>query len=165
MLQFRLSSLVTRIVRHAMDRDGEHRMTHALYLNFDIRMSSYEDVGEFKSSCGLHLLYYCPPGMTYVSVFSAVTNSPFGKLKDVTEWRHETTHDSCWRDVPIFSEVYFGMAQKINSDRVDDGLPEIAPKDMSEHNSFPLFSEELWKWVPVKISRENDKREIVVLHE
>ncbi len=151
MLSMKIESLVAALVRHELV--GKGRENEALYFNFDLRMGSYTDGESYNQSRGLHLLYQVNPGYSYITVFSGITPSPFDKIKDVKEWKHECTHDSCWRDIQVFSQVYFEMAKQINEARVQDGLPEIAPAEMHEHNSFPLFNQ-TYLWVPVRITKD-----------
>jgi hypothetical protein len=94
MLQMRLDRLVQQIVSHHLL--GQGREKEALYLNFDLRMSSFSKSDTFDASRGLHLLYHLRPGYQSVSVFSAVTDSPFSGCAGM-KWKHEVTHDSCWR--------------------------------------------------------------------
>lgn len=149
MLQMEIRSLVYHIVQQELVGKGKDR--EALHLNFDLRMASYNDGHTYDQSRGLHLLYHCFPHSSYVSVFSGVTASPFGRLREVKEWRHECSHDSCWRDVNIFSHIYFEMAQQINDARKADKREAIAPKDMSEHNSF---RDRVYQWVPVSVKKD-----------
>lgn len=149
MLSMRIDILVAGLVRQELQ--GKRRKDEALYFNFDIGMSHHTSEKSYNERCGLHLLYHCSPGSSYITVFSGVTKSPFGKIKDVQSWEHESTHDSCWGDIRVFSNVYFGMAEKINAMLKEDGKETIAPVVMNEHNSCPAFSV-FYKWVPVKVS-------------
>lgn len=150
MLSIRIDRIAYQIVEDILLGNG--RENEALYLNFDVRLSYYDNGRTYDQSRGLHLLYHVLPGMRYVNVFSGVTRSPFGKLSEVRkELKHEVSHDSCWRDVRIFSDTYFEMANCINEERKKQGLSEVAPKDMSEHNSF---RQKLFEWVPVKVSKD-----------
>lgn len=149
-----ISDVVAAIVKQELYGNG--RENEAIYFSFDVSMSHYTKTKHYKQRNGLHLLYQVNPGFTYINVFSAVTDSPFANIKTV-EWKHECTHDSCWRDVNIFGDVYFGMAAKINSMLKADGLNELAPQDMHEYN-INSFSKGLYRWIPVKISKDpNDK--------
>jgi hypothetical protein len=153
MLQIKVERVVNQIVQHELLGKGG-RQDEALYLHFDLRMSYYEENQSDCRSRGLHLLYHVRPGGSYVDVFSAVTDSPFDKIESVKEWKHEASHDSCWRDVSCFSKVYFEMAKDINQARKSRGQVEIAPKDMHEHNGFGLF-DNLYEWVSVRITRKD----------
>lgn len=165
MLSMRIDSLVASLVRHELV--GKGREDEALYINFDLRLSSHTNEGDsYNQSRGLHLLYHVNPGYSYITVFSGITPSPFGKAKDVEKWKHECTHDSCWRDIQVFSQLFFEMAKQINAERVEDGLPEIAPAHMHEHNSFPLF-DKMYDWKRVRITKDpndsNSYRKLVEL--
>lgn len=163
MFNIGISHLVTHIVEHAFrDQKGDpnaHRNlqkgydTDALYIHFDVSMAHYHNGGEYSQRKGLHLLYQRDPGYSYITVFTGVTESPFAKIKEV-EWKYITHHDSCWKDVSTFSEVYFDMAKKVNEMLVKDGLPEIAPRDMTEHNFLPLFGADLYKWVKIHMKKD-----------
>lgn len=155
MLSMRIDTLVAAMVRKLLIEDGGDGPDKALHIHFDLSMSQYY-VGpnSYNQRCGLHLLYHCPYGGS-VTVFSAVTESPFTKIKEVKEWVHEVTHDSCWRDIQVFSRIYFGMAEKINSALKADGFDAVAPKDMSEHNTFGLFIP-IFNWVPIKVTKDSE---------
>jgi hypothetical protein len=155
MLKIDVRNVVHAIVEQELIRKG--REGEALYVNFDLRMSHHTNNKSYDQSRGLHLLYQVNPGYTYVSVFSAVTDSPFATIREVEEWKHEVTHDSCWRDTNVFSQVYFDMAEKINAAMKADKRKPIAPKDMHEwHN---LGRAGLFQWVKVNITKDpNDDR-------
>lgn len=148
MLSLRLSSVAEAIVHSELIRKGREK--EALYLNFDLRMSLHDKGGDYNQSRGLHLLYHLMPGGGVVNVFSAVTPSPFGKLTDIPQWSHDCSHDSCWRDIPVFNKVYFEMAEHINQIRELDGREPVAPKDMHEWHNI----RELYRWVPAIITKD-----------
>jgi hypothetical protein len=156
MLSISISKIVNQIVKHALLSNTERKEGEGLYLSFDCGLGHYTNSNSFSSRCGLHLVYHCLPGMTYVDVFSMVTNSPFAKVKDFdgSDFTHEVTHDSCWRDIEIFSSLYFGMAREINEKMKAAGLPEVAPGLMTDHSSFQLFDDNLWKWIPIKVKKD-----------
>lgn len=147
----------------------------ALHFNFDLSLSYHptgvrkltttkanEETFSFSRSKygvrqGLHLLYHLKAGYGSVDVFSAITESPFDKCNQVASWKHETSHDSCWANLPLFSTTYFGMANKINAMLKEDGFEEVAPVDMFECNAPCLFNprgETLFNWVPVEVSKD-----------
>lgn len=166
MLHMRIESFVDRAVRHALL--GQGREKEALYFHFDLRMAHYlPDGGRHSAARGLHLLYHLNPDSSYVSVFSAVRGSPFERITAVEEWKHETSHDSVWRDIRVFSQVYFDMAKEINELRVSDGFPEIAPAAMTEHNGFRLLGDKLYEWVPAEVTKDptdpNNYRKVITL--
>jgi hypothetical protein len=97
------------------------------------------------------MLYHLRPERTYITVFSGITDSPFAHPKEVKEWKHETTHDTCWRDIRTFSDIYFQMADEVNHKIKKDGYEEVAPARMSEHNYF-LVGGDLYNWLPVKVT-------------
>jgi hypothetical protein len=162
MLNISIQSVVNQIVRSKLLRNCGANI--AIAFNFDCRLSYHTDDKSYNQSRGLHLLYHSLG--TYVDVFTSVTDSPFSSIKEVKEWKHIMSHDSCWSDVNVFSNIYFDMANCINNDLAKDGLSAVAPIQMSEHNNFAMFGD-LYKWVPVKISKDkNDKnnyRKIVEL--
>lgn len=151
MLDIKISAVVAQIVRHELIHNAKEN--EALYMHFDLGMGVYTNSESYTCRRGLHLLYHVNPGGTYISVFSAVTDSPFASIKDINEWKHEGTHDSGWRDIRVFSDVYFKMAEEINNELEADGEKTVAPKDMHEHNNFGLFRDELFRWVPVEIAK------------
>ncbi len=150
MLSIDIRNIVYTLVRQLLIEPGG-RKDEALQFSFDCGLAYYGHVGDgdeiYDARRGLYLLYYLPPERSYVTVFSAVTRSPFVKP---TEWKHECTHDTCWRDINIFSEIYFDMANKINAAMVKDGYGEVAPIMMTDHNSFQAFGK-AWEWVGAKV--------------
>lgn len=154
-----LQYLVGAIVRKEVWRNKQTRKNAALSFSFDVRMHSFEEqdthLHEFRESRGLHLLYHTAfPGSERISVFSGITDSPFGKLQDVKEWKHNTTHDTCWRDVNLFSSLYFDLAERINAKRVEKGLKEIPPKDMTELVSFAGLNGDIYSWRLVDVTND-----------
>lgn len=152
MLSMQIESLINAIVRQELR--GKGREKEALHFHLDISISHYMDSEHYSERRGLHLLYHLNPSGTYISVFSAVTDSPFTKVDEVTNWKHECTHDSCWANTRAFADLYFDLAGRINDALFEDGLDKIAPKDMTEHNSFYLFGP-AFDWVPVEVSKDS----------
>lgn len=149
MLTMKVEHLVAQIVKQELR--GKGRKNEALYLNFDLGMSYFSKGNEYSQRQGLHLLYHSLPHGSVITVFSALTESPFARRQDVQEWKHECSHDTCWRDVNTFSNAYFGMAECINAMLRKDGKFDVAPKDMHEFNHFDL-SDRLFEWVPVEVT-------------
>lgn len=56
----------------------------------------------------------------------------------------------------------------VNAERVADGLPEVAPRDMSEHNDFRPFGPP-FSWIPVDVMKDptdpNSYRKILMTGE
>lgn len=158
MLNISIQDVVAAIVRQELGRTDRDE-NKALYFNFDCSLSHYTEETQYSQRMGLHLLYHCTPGYRYITVFSATTESGLAKLNEVKEWKHECTHDSCWQNINIFSQICFDMARDINEALVADGLKEMAPIDMHEYNSFNMFSgAECYQWVPVRITKDpNDQ--------
>ncbi len=154
MLKIDVRNVVHAIVEQELS--GKGRDTEALYLNFDLRMSQHLPEGfdgkSYDESRGLHLLYQVNPGFSYINVFSGVTDSPFARIRDVAEWKHECTHDSCWRDINTFSQVYFEMAECINAARKADGFPPVAPANMHEWHSIGRAG--LFQWVKANVRKD-----------
>lgn len=174
MFNLPLMSVVNKIVEHELV--GKGRDKEALHIHLDLRMSYYGIHEVFNTSRGLHLLYWVPLRFSYISVFSAVTSSPFTKAKEIetlskvkeleaTGWKHEITHDSCWREIRTVTDLYFEMAKEIMT-AMGDEAKLLAPVDMSEHNDFALFGS-LFDWIPVEISKDptdpHNYRKIIVL--
>lgn len=153
MLKIEARNVVYSIVQQELVHKG--RDNEALYINLDLRMSYHVGGDAFDQSRGLHLLYSCPTGMSYITVFSGITDSPFAKIGEVKAWKHETTHDSCWRDINTFSQVYFDMARGINVSLSEEGREAIAPIDMYEGSSF---RGNLYQWVPIKVTKDSSDR-------
>lgn len=151
MFSLRFDQLVSTIVNQELV--GKGRDKEVLYINFDCRIAYYTNEKSYNQSRGLHLIYGCRPGYSYVDVFSGVTESPFGSIREVESWKHETSHSSCWRDIKVFSSLYFEMAELINAERAKDGLKPVAPIKMSEHNSFRNHNR-LFDWVPAIVETD-----------
>lgn len=154
MLEMRIEHLVSGIVSRVLLEVPyrERDLTKGLLFSFDFSLSSYEESGEYGVRCGLHLVYHAPHN--YVTVFSGITESCFGSPKDVKEWTHESSHDSCWRDISFFSQVYFNAANEVNEQRKKDGLKPIAPKDMNQNTFFQGIGRDAWRWIPVEITKD-----------
>jgi hypothetical protein len=152
MLEMRISDVVDQVVQHALQNNQEGQ---AVYLNFDVRLSCYDSGNKFQYSAtrDLHLLYHKLLQGANISVFSAITPSPFNRLNKVAHWTHEATHDTEWRRASIFNQMYFAMAEEVNNRRGLAGLSSIAPIAMKQHCDFPLGNE-LFKWVPVSIRKD-----------
>lgn len=122
----------------------------AIHFHFNVRVDSFESNEQFGSSVGLHLLYHLKPRSTYVDVFSGATNRPFAKLNEVEGWTHEASHDSGWRNLNVFSQIYFSLAGEVNDQRKSSELKEIAPKDMSQ-SAHLRISRKMFDWVDVEV--------------
>jgi hypothetical protein len=155
MLSIKIENVVSSMVRQLLINDDSDVIKgKALHFHFDCRLG-YED---FNVSRGLHLLYGRRPQGSYVDVFSAILDSPFDKISKVVNWKHECSHDSCWRDIGVFSQVYFDMADSINAKRVKEGLNAVAPIEMHEYNSFNEI-DRFFQWVSVEITKDpSDER-------
>ena len=163
MFSISLHQVVNDMVEHhLLNEDG--RDNEALHFHLDLRMSYYRANMDHAVSRGLHLLYHCPKGFRSVSVFSGVTSSPFARIKEVEKWKHEGTHDSCWRQVQTISQLYFEMAEEVIS-HFDKSL-KLCANDLHEHNSFAMFGE-LFEWVPAEVKNDpedrNNYRRVIVL--
>lgn len=164
MLTIRVETVVAAIVDQELRRKGRNK--EALHFHFDLGMHYHHTyasgkVETFSQRRGLHLLYHCNVHSTYITVFSAITVSPFAAINKVEDedWKHEASHDSCWRDIRAFQESYFDMAEDINSALEKKGIEEVAPAAMQEHNSPAMFGQGLYSWVPVEVSKDpNDER-------
>lgn len=152
MFEMRIDALVAAIVR-ATFRDGG-RKDQALHFHFDLRLSDYSEGIDATKSAGLHLLYYALPGHHTITVFSGVIENPFDGIQKVPAWTHESSHDSCWRDIHATTSLYFEMAEGLNKIREQEGLEPKAPKDFSHFASFALFEEEICRWVAVEVNRD-----------
>lgn len=161
MFEMRLQALVNQLVSHHLDQCLDNE---ALHFSFDLEMSSiaYSNAQrkltsgkELRQRCGLQLLYHKINRGSHISVFSAVTKSPFDRVEEVGFWKHEVTHDSCWRDVNAINQLYFSMAEKINKDRKAHGDEEIAPANMMQYSRFAgIGLEHAFSWIPVEVIRD-----------
>lgn len=109
MLTIGISRFAYQIVKQELAYKG--RLNEALYIHFDLGMGHYTERKSYTQRRGLHLLYYLRPEMSYITVFSSITASPFASIKEVPGWKHECTHDSCWRDINVFSQTATGHYQ------------------------------------------------------
>lgn len=167
MFEMRLDRIVEQIVRHAFfNPDGSKEFDkQALYVVFDVSMSSA--VEKVRQRRGIHLLYHSRNG-NYISVFSAVSSSPFVRLADINNWKHEVTHDSCWRDIKVITQTYFTMAGLINKERVERGWEEEVPIQMSQFVTFGgILRKEMFQWVPAEVkidpACEHNYRKLITL--
>lgn len=152
MLNIKLEVLVAALVRQELqEKNGNDK---ALHFHFSCTLGYYTPNKSYDQRRALHLLYYLKPGYNSISVFSAVLPSGWDKIDKVVNWKHETTHDSEWRSIHTFADVYFGMATAINEAMLSDGLPEVAPITMTEYNSFPLFHNRVYDWQTVEVSKD-----------
>ena len=152
MFEMKIDYLAASIVRSVFQEGG--REGQALHLHFDLRLSDYSEEIDATKSAGLHLLYWARPKSDWITVFSGVTESPFDGLHKVQAWTMEASHDSCWRDIKIVNSLYFGMAEELNQIRAQEGLAPKAPRDFSQFASFPLFEEDLYRWIPCEVNRD-----------
>lgn len=152
MLSMHISDTVNALVKQLLiDAGGNEK---ALHFSFDLQLSCYDYVNEGGPTYNsdrksLHLLYYLAPKRSYVSVFSATLNNPFSSVNGITEWSHEITHDSEWRNIRAFVDTYFSMAQSVNDHLVKDGRTTVAPRTMTEHN-FTIRN--MFQWIPATVS-------------
>lgn len=150
----------------AQELVGKGREDEALCFQFRLNLGHYHNGEQFRANRALVLLYYLELGHSYVTVFSGVSQSPFTNIKEM-EFVHETTHDSCWRNIRTFSDVYFAMAKEVNAQLVQAGLKEVAPRDMDESNFFRLFGNAFtWQKVSVKkdpYDKNNHRRVVQIL--
>lgn len=153
MLSMKIDHLIAAIVKQELV--GKGRSNEAMHFHLDVSLSHYIDSVSYNERRGIHLLYHLNPDYASITVFAAMTSSPFTKVSEMKpeQWQHEVTHDSCWRNINIFSQTYFGMACEINRQLKDDGHNEIAPREMEENISFGLFGP-VYNWVGVKITKD-----------
>ena len=152
MFQMRLENVISAIVSHHLLESAWSGDDQALYLAFDLRL--YSDGERFQQSRGLHLLYHQREGHQTVSVFSAVSSSPFTKIEEIKEWKHQVSHDSEWVRLSLFSSLYFEMAERINLYRIAENLEEIAAIEMIEYCSFAGIASPMLRWVRVSVSMD-----------
>lgn len=152
MLNMRVDHLVETVVDQFLY--GKGREDEALHFAFDVSMSYYTDTKTFSVRRGLQLLYYALPHSNTIHVFSARTEKPFTSSKEVNKWKHQVSHDSCWRgtsDNRAFANTYFEMANDVNQLLTESGFEEVAPIKMIEHN---FCYGNLFDWVKVKMSKD-----------
>lgn len=152
MLNMNIENLVNSLVNQELV--GKGREHEAIHFQFDLSLNYYTNNKSYTERQGLHLLYHCKAHFRNITAFSALTESAFSNVKDIKEWIFQGSHDSCWRNLGIFSNAYFGMAARLNAQLSQDGLKNIAPKDMDQHNIFPLFSNQVFDWIPVRVTKD-----------
>ena len=156
MLSINISDIAYALVHQELIGKGVE--DEALYLHVDARLSYCENPSVnraevFIESRGIHVLYHCPRRNGYVTVFTAVTDSPFARIDEVKDWKHETSHDSCWRDIGIFNRVYFEMADGINANL----KTKVAPRVMDQAcylSPRGLLKDALFSWVKVEVIKD-----------
>lgn len=150
MFAMKLENVVQAIVDIELRRNQDP--SKGLLVSFDVGMADYSTGSNYPEERGaVHLLYYVKPGGNYISVFSAFSKR-HTSIKEL-DWKHEVTHDSCWRDINIFSKVFFDFAQSLNTKLAKMGLPPKAPKDFSENVFFDGFSDP-WKMIDVEVTND-----------
>ena len=151
MLSMSIKILVAQLVNQELHKNKDEGL--AMHFSFDIGISDYDEGFQTSRRCGLHLVYWCLPGSSYITVFSGITESPFRQAKDVHEWEHEMTHDSEWRQIGAINKMYFGMCRSINESRVAAGLETKAPILMAEHNNFSKL-DVVYQWLKVEVNMD-----------
>lgn len=152
-LSIEIESLVNNLVEQLLVKPGGNEKT--LHFGFKCEQAHYHSAQykgrSYYARGGLHLLYHRLPGYGYVNVFSAITSGLDVKIDKVTDWKHESSHDSCWRNIGAFNEVYFGLAQQLNEKLEADGHETVAPMNMTQHNGPQLFGP-IFSWVNAKVT-------------
>lgn len=156
MFSIEISRIVYPLVKQLMKEKPEGK---GLLFSFDVSLSDHSNGLGLSYRRELDLLYntYSRNG-TYISAFSRI--GVLGEERDRKKhvWTHECTHDSCWRDLSVISNLYFEGARVINDKRVRAGLKEIAPRDMGDHTGFNIFRP-AFEWVDVEQTKlDNDAR-------
>lgn len=154
MLTIEVGSIVNNLVEQLLVKPrGNEKVLH---FGFKCVLAYYEHTNHggrsYDSHCGLHVLYHLKPQRTYVDVFSAITDLST-KIHDVKDWRHEASHDSCWRDIAAFNKAYFDLAENVNEKLEADGHERVAPMHMSEHNGPQLFGP-VFSWVNATVTKD-----------
>lgn len=146
MLEMRIETLVNTVVGQLLVE--QPRENEGLYFAFNVGLTYHAPDGRTYDTKrrGLHLFYFARNG--YVHVFSGVTSSPL-KANEVS-WSHECSHDSCWRDVAVISDLYFVMADEINEQLEAGGKPTMAPAAMTQH-IYPQRSRSLFTYSKCKV--------------
>lgn len=150
MFEMKIEQILNALVDMELKRNRDP--SKGLHVSFDVSMADYSVGNNFPEARGaIHLLYYVKPDRTYISVFSAFSKR-FADIKKL-DWKHEVTHDSCWRDISVVNRVYFDFAKSLNAKRLELGLAEKAPKDFSTNVFFERFGDP-WKMIDVEISKD-----------
>ena len=155
MFKMPVQHVVNTLVKGMMQKQ-EPPKGKGLLVSLDVQLTSY--LGEGLESPffrrEIHLLYSRYQGAgSYISVFSCVKGYGGGLNPKEFTWKHEVTHDSCWRDLTVVSDVYFQAAAEINKKRVDAGLAEVAPYLMTDHSAFDILP---FRWVDVVQTKVRD---------
>ena len=151
MFSIDISRVVSSLVKQLMKEKPEGK---GLLLSFDVGLSDHSQGLHYRRELNLLYNIYNSNG-TYISAFSRT--GKMGEERDPKKyvWAHECTHDSCWRDLTVISNLYFEGAYLINGFRVKAGLEEMRPCDMSDHTRFNTFKP-AFEWVNVEQTKLND---------
>ena len=154
MFRMSIESLTNSLVRSLLQDKTDHNEGEALHFFYDVSLLSRENGKTYERRVGLHLLY-CK-SYSYIHVFSATTHSQ-RRIADVAVggWKHQSSHDSEWKNTRAFSDLYFQMAHDINDARETDGLTSIAPivLEQNGHTTVGLFQPP-FEWVKVHMTKD-----------
>lgn len=143
MFQMKVISVVDSLVNTLLVRQPDMNPGKAVLFELDLKLSSYEDNETFTSRTNLHLLYNKMHSYgRYISVFSyeGVVSTLIDPRDRGYIWKHEGTHDSCWRDLSLVSDIYFRCARVVNEQRQAAGYKPIPPRDMCDNAGPALFA-------------------------
>ena len=103
-------------------------------MKLNMKLFDYTDNHTFETHEFLTFIF---TGNTSVFVSSEADDQFVYSLKP-ENFANTSNHDSCWRSdgLNILSKKYFEMAERINKQRVEQCLKEIAPIAMRQHNHF-----------------------------
>lgn len=151
MFQMEVSRVINSLVDTLIGKDAGVSAPpgKGLLFQLELGLASHTKEGSFMFREHLHLLYNKKKGGSYISVFSHVGRVALDLRVRQYDWKHEVTHDSCWRDLSLMNTLYFQLAEQVNEKRSEVGLEKIAPILMSNHTNFSLF-QPAFKWVDVE---------------
>lgn len=147
MLSISINTVVAGLVRQHLQNQG--REAEAMHFHFLLLLG----IGDYQVHQDLHLLYHQKPHAGTLSVFSAVKQkyTPL-RFMSGTDFKHEISHDSCWRDIQVFSKTYFAMAEEVNNFLGSTGRDHIAPNQMTSNVFLNLPHTHMYEWVPAQVS-------------
>lgn len=119
--------------KHLEYRDYKTHVEEGIAVRFQMQLKYYAD--EFSASRYENFVVIFTSN---TSVFVATPDDVFCWDKTPELFVNTSNHDSCWRSdgLRFLSQCYFEMADSINTELLDKGFKEVAPRDMSQHNRF-----------------------------
>lgn len=119
-----------------------------LMVTLDVRLFSFTSGGEeYRRSALVHTLF-----TANTSVFVAVSRNYERWFEiDPADFLNTSNHDSCWRTdgMSALRNVYYAMAEEINSERKKDGHSALAPRELNQFCTLGALTQKPWEFVDV----------------